>query len=95
MEKSYLEICERAAASGDVFARQAFVGLSEVIFNNRPKFTLVYPCHSPNQKRWFRMWIEPQSPAMAAVIIAHKLLEEVPSAAETIEAGKCSLRLDH
>jgi hypothetical protein len=71
---NYLRICETAAEGGVPQAREAYVGLLEVIHTGRPKFTMVYPCHSDNENRWFRMWVEPQTPNVPALIIAHKLI---------------------
>ncbi len=76
--KNYLNICAAAAATGDATATCAYVGLQEVILTNRPKFTFVYPCHSSTSRSWYRMWVEPQSPQMPAIVVAHKLIREKP-----------------
>jgi hypothetical protein len=51
---SYLQACEPGVNSHDVGARQAYIGLLEVLRARRPKFTMAYPCHSPTERRWFR-----------------------------------------
>jgi hypothetical protein len=76
--QNYLDLCEAGVSAGSGSSREAYVGLLEVIRNGRPKFTLVYPCHSPTRRQWFRMWVEPQTPSVPAVIVAHQLLEAKP-----------------
>lgn len=36
-------------------ARSAATGLSETLSGDREKFELEYPCHSPDERRWFLM----------------------------------------
>lgn len=71
---NYLQVCEPAAAIGDAYARDAYLGLLQVLRSNRPKFTLVYPCHSPLEQRWFGMWVQPQTPEADAIVVAHNWL---------------------
>jgi diguanylate cyclase (GGDEF)-like protein len=51
---SYLEVCEQAARMGDEFGTAASEGIRQVIAG-QACFQLEYPCHSPEQKRWFLM----------------------------------------
>ncbi|MFB6297362.1 MAG: bacterio-opsin activator domain-containing protein [Salinirussus sp.] len=41
--------------SGDEYAARALAGLEAVIAGDREVFTLEYPCHSVDEKRWFLM----------------------------------------
>ena len=70
---NYLQACESAANNDEIGARQAYIGLLEVLRTQRPKFTMVYPCHSPTERRWYRMWVEPQLPQVPGIIVAHYL----------------------
>ena len=72
---SYLDVVEFSAGEDGPTARAAYVGLQEVLRNQRAKFTMVYPCHSPRKKRWFRMWVEPQLPSVPAIVVAHYLTD--------------------
>jgi len=76
--QNYLALCEAGVAAGGAGAQEAYIGLLDVMRNGRPKFTLVYPCHSPARRQWFRMWVEPQTPSVPTVIVAHKLIESRP-----------------
>jgi diguanylate cyclase (GGDEF)-like protein len=51
---SYLEVCEQAARMGDEFGTAASEGIRQVIAG-QACFQLEYPCHSPEEKRWFLM----------------------------------------
>lgn len=49
---NYLEVTN---AADDPTAREAYEGLVDVISGDRDGFELEYPCHSPDEKRWFLM----------------------------------------
>ena len=86
--RNYLAVCESAVVGGEAAdAREAYVGLLDVLRNGRPKFTMTYACHSPSRQEWYRMWVEPQTPAVAAVIVAHQLVESKPWAVGALAAG--------
>lgn len=57
---NYLDVCRNAARS-DASAMQALQGLSAVVEGTLAAFTCEYPCHSPQQERWFRMHAAPMS----------------------------------
>ncbi len=76
---SYLEVCQAAAERAFPCSQEAYVGLLDIIHNRRPKFTMVYPCHSPAERRWYRMWVEPQLPQVPAIIVAHYLCHTKPA----------------
>lgn len=56
---NYLEVCDKAAKAGDNFGIEASLGIRSVIIGESEKFYLEYPCHSPNEKRWFMMRVIP------------------------------------
>lgn len=47
---NYLDICDQA---DDPTAAEAAEGIRDVIAGNQPVFVLEYPCHSPDEHRWF------------------------------------------
>ncbi|UTW48164.1 diguanylate cyclase domain-containing protein [Bacterioplanoides sp. SCSIO 12839] len=53
----YLGYCKKAAAQGDDFAHVAYTGITDVISANKSEFAFEYPCHSDEEKRWFRMFV--------------------------------------
>ncbi len=52
--RNYLKVL-RAAATGDELAAQAAQGISDVLSGHRSEFRFEYPCHSPEEQRWFMM----------------------------------------
>ncbi|OLZ40235.1 histidine kinase [Natrinema saccharevitans] len=44
-----------AATADDEHARRAVAGIEAVLAGDRDAFSMEYPCHSPDQKRWFLM----------------------------------------
>lgn len=52
---NYLAICEAASGEHADEATAACKGLHAVLDGGRDTFTLEYPCHAPEQQRWFRL----------------------------------------
>lgn len=50
---NYLNVCNAAGNRGDDGAERVAAGLSAVFSGREPVFHHEYPCHSPNEKRWF------------------------------------------
>ena len=53
--RNYLEVLSASAASGDDLAGEAEQGIADVLSGRRGSFYFEYPCHSPQEKRWFMM----------------------------------------
>lgn len=74
---NYIEECDRAAAMGDEFGLQAATGIKSVINNKVAVFYFEYPCHSPDQKRWFMMRVSPfQMQNKRYFVISHQNITE-------------------
>jgi predicted DNA binding protein len=54
--ENYLAAVERG---DDEFARRAGDGIEAVLRGDRDRFTLEYPCHTPERRRWFLMRVSP------------------------------------
>jgi len=68
---NYLDVCRRAAAQGDESARKALDGLSSLLGGTSESFNLEYPCHSPQQARWFVMHARRAVVGRQGAIITH------------------------
>ena len=55
---NYFAACE-AAADEDETAAEALAGLRGLLAGTRSELSLLYPCHSPEEQRWFRLEAEP------------------------------------
>lgn len=66
---NYLEVCEASGPEGGDYARRAVKGIRDVLGGVMPQFAMEYPCHSPDEERWFVMNVAPvQGPDYGAVI---------------------------
>ncbi len=52
---NYLDVCDASARVGDEFGLQAAQGIRKVIAGQQNLFYFEYPCHSPDEKRWYMM----------------------------------------
>ena len=56
---NYLDVTDRAAAAGDEVAGAVAAALTAVFSGDAPTARIDYPCHSPQQQRWFRLHARP------------------------------------
>lgn len=68
---NYLEVCRRSAIA-DESALHILQGLDEVMQGDRDVFTCEYPCHSPDERRWFQVHAAPMG--TGDVLVAHFLV---------------------
>jgi len=68
---NYLEVCRRAEAEGDDLAGEVATGLEAVISGRQATFEIEYPCHSPQEQRWFSMRANQMGHEQSKVVIAH------------------------
>ncbi|MEC9346641.1 MAG: EAL domain-containing protein [Pseudomonadota bacterium] len=52
---NYIDICEGAEGPCAEEAAVVATGLRDLLGGRRDRFEIEYPCHSPDQKRWFRL----------------------------------------
>lgn len=89
---NYLAACDAAQGAASEGAAEAAAGIRAVLSGQRWEFRLEYPCHSPESRRWFLMWVTPVArPESGAVVVhvditARKLVE--------MEARENALRLE-
>lgn len=79
---NYLHLCKSVTGEELENAQEASLGIQKVIFRELEVFEMEYPCHSPNEQRWFMMRCTAQKNHHEQVIISHinitkrKLAEE-------------------
>ena len=82
---NYISECDRASAMGDDFGTKAGSGIRSVINNGVPIFYFEYPCHSPEEKRWFMMRVTPLRASRGDYfVISHQNITERKLAEEEI-----------
>jgi diguanylate cyclase (GGDEF)-like protein len=52
---NYLDVCDFSGRRGEKFGLDAARGITKVINGELDHFDIEYPCHSPQEKRWFVM----------------------------------------
>jgi len=80
---NYLEVC-RKSAPYEPQAAEALSGIQSVLDGNSTQFQLEYECHSPTEKRWFRLEVTPV-PGVGAVV-AHWNVTDSRLAREALQA---------
>ncbi len=72
VDQSYLEICDGVRGDGAEEAHAAAEGIRRVLRGEAKQFTMEYPCHAPDQKRWFQLVVTPVSEdRLAGAVVMH------------------------
>jgi signal transduction histidine kinase len=72
---NYLAVCEAAIAGGEEGeARAALEGIRGVLERRLEGFQLEYPCHSPEEQRWFEMRVSRLEAPGTGVVVAHETI---------------------
>jgi len=85
---NYLAVCDTASGEYSEEAKPFAEGIREVLSGKRQSFELEYPCHSPDEKRWFIGRVTPfagEGPRI--VIIAHENITEQKRAEDRRQEG--------
>ena len=76
MPCSAFEVCKNAIALDDDDARQTLQGILSVFNKECNTFQMEYPCHSPEQDRWFTLHVSPFGSDDSKVVISHQNITE-------------------
>jgi PAS domain S-box-containing protein len=68
---NYLTICQHSTGYASEGALDALAGIMALLEGRLNSFNLEYPCHSPDQQRWFSMTATPLGAGVQGVVIAH------------------------
>jgi two-component system CheB/CheR fusion protein len=83
---NYLDQLSTAAKS-DSRAQRVFEELTELLEGRREHVTMIYPCHSPTEKRWFMMHASPLDNG-AGCVVTHLDVTNIDLAAPEREDDK-------
>ena len=84
----YLSACRDDAGDSEALAQRARGGITDVLHGARDHFSLEYPCDSPGQKRWFRLYVfpVPGTPGFSALI--HREITEYERLRKALRKGE-------
>jgi len=71
---NYFDVCR--AAGADPNARAALKGILDVLQGRQSSFYHRYPCHSPDEQRWFALRATPLIDYPRYVVVAHENITE-------------------
>jgi PAS domain S-box-containing protein len=70
---NYLAVCDAAAACGAESASEVAAGIRAVMDGSRESFHWEYPCHAPDEQRWFVVRVTRFSdPGPLHIVVAHE-----------------------
>jgi len=82
---NYLAVCETAVGMGAEEAAMMAAGIRSVMHGEREEYQLEYPCHSPDEQRWFTARVTKFTlEGLVRVVVAHENITERRLAEETI-----------
>ncbi len=89
---NYFDVCGRAAKEGDELAQFALDGVRAVCDGTQEYFQLEYPCHSPDEKRWFLMIVTQLKGTKGGAVVVHNDITGSKLAAEAVRESEKRFR---
>lgn len=90
---NYLAICEVASVDKEDEAARVAKGIRKVLSGELPEFLTHYPCHSPDQKRWYAVRVSPfRDKKVNRVIVTHENITPIMEVQETLKNKEAELR---
>ncbi|MDQ2691723.1 MAG: PAS domain S-box protein, partial [Chloroflexota bacterium] len=89
---NYLTVCETATGPSAGEASEMAAGIRAVMQGEKQSFTLEYPCHSPNEKRWFIARVTKFQEGPMRVVVAHEYITERKLAEEALRESEENYR---
>jgi PAS domain S-box-containing protein len=80
--------CSWSTEYGDTTnAEQAFDGIRQVQRGERDSFTIDYPCHSPDEERWFSLRVFPLQGGDGKVLVSHTDISALKQTEKNLNAA--------
>ncbi len=89
---NYLAVCQASTGYASEGAMDALEGIRAVLDGRQFRFSLEYPCHSPDQQRWFTMTVTPLGQATQGAVITHVDITERKQAEITLARERSVLK---
>lgn len=89
---NYLAICEVSSVQSNDEADRVANGIRKVIAGELDEFLTHYPCHSPEQKRWYAVRVVPfRDEEVSRVIVTHENITPIIEIQEALERKEVEL----
>jgi len=85
---NYLDICDAAPEPIPAGTESMAAGIRQVIAGERRKFAYEYPCHGPDQERWFVATVTRFHDDSGNVVVAHVNVTERKKAEDAAKAAR-------
>lgn len=90
---NYLDICSSALGESAEEARDVYQGIRDLIDGRINEFVIDYPCHSPDEKRWFYMRATRLNlPGEVRVVVSHENITPLKKIEEALKQRERDLR---
>ena len=90
---NYLKICSPSVGEIAPDARSANDGISAVLSGRLPIFSLEYPCHSPQELRWFTMTATPLGNGGKGAVVVHQNITQRVLAEQKLLSSEVHFRM--
>jgi len=92
LKVNYLEICDRADGYSAEESLSVARGIRGVIAGHKEEFVMDYPCHSPDEKRWFYMRVtRAAGPGPLRIVVSHENITALKLAEERLRQSEAKL----
>ena len=89
---NYLAVCDAAEGESSEEAPDVARGIRSVISGEAQEYAIEYPCHSPEEKRWFFMRaVRLDGPGPLRVIVSHENITALKLAEERLQQRETEL----
>ncbi|MBX7259195.1 MAG: PAS domain-containing protein [Candidatus Hydrogenedentes bacterium] len=88
---NYLDVCAKAADCGDRQARMALEGIQGILDGAIDSFSMEYPCHSPEEQRWFIISVTPIGEGFSGAVVVHTDITDRRIAEESLHQTRVQL----
>ena len=90
---NYLKICDGATTPHEDDATDVAIGIRKVLSGELSEFLSHYPCHSPEQRRWYAVRVVPfRDEKTSRVIVTHENITQIIEIQEALEKKEAELR---
>lgn len=86
---NYLEICDQASGEWAEEGKEVASHIREILAGTSTEYRREYPCHSPDEKRWFQVRLTRfRDTSGVKVVAAHESVTEIKKAEEAVRQSE-------